>query len=77
MSLKGEDKKKYMQEYNPKYYEQKRQEILNYRKKRRAKDNENLKNFRLRQLNTLRKKKIRLGEIYTNRKHLRIKNPYS
>jgi hypothetical protein len=67
MPIVGEEKKKYMRGYNPRYYEENKEHLLEYRKGRREKDRETLKRWR-------RKKKISSGSIYKTKTSL---NPYS
>lgn len=60
-------KREYMQKYNPEYYGKNRSDILEYRRGRRKKDNENWKRYYLKKKNEERKEKINLGQIYKSK----------
>ena len=65
MPYKNPNKKtEYMKGYNPKYYGENKERILKYRKERREKDKENWRKWWGKQLDKIRKEKIKEGTIY-------------
>ncbi len=69
MSYKNPNKKtEYMKEYNPKYYKENRERILEYRKGRRTQDKLNWQKWWNKKLDTIRKEKIKSGEVYKRKK---------
>ena len=77
MAIKGEDKKKYMEQYNPEYYKGNRKRILKYRKSRRAKDRENWRKWDEKKKRVEQKEKMRKGIIYKKKNPYEEVNPYS